>query len=201
MNGNCYQSVESKVESSHLYEVSSSFQILLISSSMNQMERKRQSKGGIVPPKIIFGTYKLFEETEECVKKALLSGCYQGLDCAPIYRNQKKVGQALRNLLGSEGKSKVIKRDDLWIQTKLWRSTRVSQVVSKLKGSLKELGLEYVDCYLMHWPGPGRYLEYPPVLNTEIIVKDSNNSPCPICEESFSLEIEKVLSKTPEKVR
>lgn len=85
---------------------------------------------------------------------------YKGVDCAPIYRNQKKVGQALASILEDDQHNL---RDNLWIQTKLWRSKRVPDVLKELRKSLRELRLEYVDCYLMHWPGPGRLLNYPPV--------------------------------------
>eukprot|EP00814_Leptocylindrus_danicus_P016792 CAMPEP_0116020618 /NCGR_PEP_ID=MMETSP0321-20121206/9903_1 /TAXON_ID=163516 /ORGANISM="Leptocylindrus danicus var. danicus, Strain B650" /LENGTH=367 /DNA_ID=CAMNT_0003491341 /DNA_START=217 /DNA_END=1320 /DNA_ORIENTATION=+ len=156
-------------------------------------------------PQILFGTYKLFEETEDCVKFALTShlthGAYKGVDCAPIYRNQKKVGAALESILNldddnADSTTQQIKRDELWVQTKLWRSTRVPQVMKELKKSLRELRLDYVDCYLMHWPGPGRLLNYPPVLKTSIesIKKEPS---CKVCGCEYELQVEKHINSNP----
>ena len=58
----------------------------------------------------------------------------------------------------------------IFVQTKLWRSfvgkdpkNGKPRCDSELRKSLRKLGLKYVDLWLMHWPGPGRHLNYPPV--------------------------------------
>ena len=137
-------------------------------------------------PLILFGTYNLHQEdAESCVKYALSSNnhhnrmVYGGVDCAPIYKNQAYVGRALKFLWTNGERT----RDEVWIQTKLWRSSRISQVVSKLRGSLKQLQLDYVDCYLMHWPGPGRFKDCPPVTSTEFNVVTDEEKWCPVCKE------------------
>lgn len=80
------------------------------------------------------------------VAHAIKSG-YRHIDCAYVYGNEKEVGEGIKEGLAATG----ISRTDLFITTKLWCSyhTRVEQ---NLDMSLKLLGLDYVDLYLMHWP-------------------------------------------------
>ena len=63
-----------------------------------------------------------------------------------------------------------IPREKVFVQTKLWRSfvgrnpkNGKPKCDGELRKSLRKLGLEYLDLWLMHWPGPGRHLNYPPV--------------------------------------
>ena len=56
----------------------------------------------------------------------------------------------------------------MFVQTKLWRSfvgrnpkNGKPKCDAEIRKSLRKLGLEYVDMWLMHWPGPGRHLNYP----------------------------------------
>lgn len=80
------------------------------------------------------------------MRTALKCG-YKHLDCAPLYWNEKEIGEALRGCFND----KTVSRSDLFITTKLW-SSQHSQVESALRKSLADLQLEYVDLYLMHWP-------------------------------------------------
>lgn len=105
---------------------------------------------------IMFGTYRIkVGNIEKCITKALKIG-YQGLDCAPVYQNEKQIGNVIT-------KAK-INRNKIWIQSKLWRSVPIKKAVSNLKSSLRNLQTDYLDCWLLHWPGPGRHLAFPPVL-------------------------------------
>jgi len=112
-------------------------------------------------PQVQFGTYKM--KKEECYKGVLsaLRLGYRGLDTASVYDNEKEVGQAI--------KDSGIPRTNLFVQTKLWRSFTGNgkngkpKCDSELGKSLRKLGTDYVDLWLMHWPGPGRHLNYPPV--------------------------------------
>lgn len=72
---------------------------------------------------------------------------YRHIDTAFCYQNEHEVGQGIKEALAS-GK---VKREDLFVTTKLWCSyhTRVEEA---LDASLKNLGLDYIDLYLMHWP-------------------------------------------------
>ena len=75
------------------------------------------------------------------------------IDCAWTYGNQKEVGEAFDQSFKTEGK---VKRSDVFITTKLW-NTHHKDVRGDCLDSLKQLRLEKLDLYLMHWPaqGPG----------------------------------------------
>ncbi|XP_071866184.1 aldo-keto reductase 1B-like [Bombus fervidus] len=85
---------------------------------------------------------------EQAVRDAVDAG-YRHFDCAYIYCNEKEIGKALRDKI-AEG---VIKREDLFITTKLWNTMhRKELVVPACKKSLENFGFDYVDLYLIHWP-------------------------------------------------
>jgi len=80
----------------------------------------------------------------EAVKVALKKG-YRHLDAAWIYGNEKEVGQGL--------KESGIPRDQVFITTKLWNTMHKPEEVAKaIDLSLSNLGIDYVDLYLIHWP-------------------------------------------------
>jgi alcohol dehydrogenase (NADP+) len=74
---------------------------------------------------------------------------YRHIDCASIYGNEAEIGAALQGALGSGG----LTRQDLWITSKLWNDCHApEQVRPALERSLRALGLEWLDLYLIHWP-------------------------------------------------
>ncbi|KAJ9664919.1 H/ACA snoRNP pseudouridylase subunit [Coniosporium apollinis] len=86
-------------------------------------------------------------EVKKAVSHAISVG-YRHIDCAYVYGNEDEVGEGLREAFASG-----VKREDLFITTKLW-CTFHSRAEEGLDLSLKALGLDYVDLYLMHWPCP-----------------------------------------------
>ena len=89
-------------------------------------------------------------ETRNAVKTAIESG-YRMIDTAMVYLNEEDVGLGI--------KDSGIDRKDLFVTTKLWNSDQGSSSVRPaLEKSLKKLGLDYVDLYLIHWPTPSRDL-------------------------------------------
>ncbi|GFS15513.1 aldo-keto reductase family 1 member B10 [Elysia marginata] len=102
-------------------------------------------------PVIGLGTYAPLHGEDEiivAVRAAVRAG-YRHIDCAAIYRNEQAVGHALKELI-VEG---VVKREDLFVVSKLWNTChRADLVLPSLKKTLEDLGLEYLDLYLIHWP-------------------------------------------------
>lgn len=98
---------------------------------------------GIKIPQLGFGTWKIRgANAEQAVLEALNTG-YRHIDTARIYRNEKRVGKAI----ASSG----LKRQDIFITTKIF-NTQHRDPVRALDASLKRLGVDYVDLYLIHWP-------------------------------------------------
>ena len=110
-----------------------------------------QFYNGRTMPKIGLGTYRVkdSDECRESVKYAIEQG-YRSIDTAMIYGNEETVGQGIKEGLKSTGLS----REDLFITSKLWLTDFGRQNVEEAyRQSVEKLGLDYLDLYLMHWPG------------------------------------------------
>lgn len=110
-----------------------------------------QFYNGRTMPKIGLGTYRVkdSDECRESVKHAIEQG-YRSIDTAMIYGNEETVGQGIKEGLKSTGLS----REDLFITSKLWLTDFGRQNVEEAyHQSVEKLGLDYLDLYLMHWPG------------------------------------------------
>ena len=95
------------------------------------------------------GTWKSEKgEVANAVKIALNNG-YKHIDCAATYGNEAEVGEAFAEVFGNGD----IKREDVWVTSKLWNNAHKKEdVIPALKQTLKDLQLEYLDLYLIHWP-------------------------------------------------
>jgi diketogulonate reductase-like aldo/keto reductase len=90
----------------------------------------------------------LADVVAETVLKAIYSG-YRHIDCASVYGNEKNIGSVFNEIF----KSGYLKREDLWITSKVWNNMH-DKVIDSCKQSLEDLQIDYLDLYLVHWPFP-----------------------------------------------
>lgn len=114
---------------------------------------KRRLYTGASMPAIGLGTFGSDHvsaaEVAEAVKGAASVG-YRHFDCASVYGNEREIGAALREVMSGG-----IRRDELWITSKLWNDKHAEDdVIPSCKQSLADLQLDYLDTYLVHWPFP-----------------------------------------------
>jgi len=100
-------------------------------------------------PALGLGTWKSAPgEVGAAVQEAIRAG-YRHIDCAPIYGNEPEIGRALAECF-DEG---IVSREEMWITSKLWNDRHApADVIPALEETLSDLGLEYLDLYLVHWP-------------------------------------------------
>jgi len=106
---------------------------------------KLKLNNGVEMPVLGFGVYQIpAEQTEQAVSDALAAG-YRSLDTAAAYQNEEAVGRAIA--------ASAIPRDELFVTTKLWiQDNGKGKARRAFEASLKRLGLDYVDLYLIHQP-------------------------------------------------
>jgi 2,5-diketo-D-gluconate reductase A len=116
----------------------------------NQVPELKLSDSGTIPP-LGFGVFEVPpEKTADAVSHALSTG-YRLIDTAAAYGNEAQVGEAIR--------SSGLDREDVFVTTKVWNSDHGhDQARRAFERSLDQLGFDYVDLYLIHWPVPSRDL-------------------------------------------
>lgn len=116
----------------------------------------RQLYTGSKIPAIGLGTFGSDKysppEVAAAVKEALRVG-YRHIDCAAVYGNEHLIGPVL-----SEAIAQGLPREELWITSKLWNDKHAeADVIPAFEKSLRELQLDYLDLYLIHWPFPNHH--------------------------------------------
>ncbi|MEU8029769.1 aldo/keto reductase [Streptomyces sp. NPDC049099] len=104
---------------------------------------------GVEMPQLGYGVWQVpDDEAEQAVATALEAG-YRSIDTAAIYGNEEGTGKAI----AASG----LPREDIFVTTKLWNSDQgYDSALRAFDASLRKLGLDYVDLYLIHWPLPSR---------------------------------------------
>ena len=109
---------------------------------------------GAAMPALGLGTFGSDNYSTEQIAKAVVGAAsvgYRHFDCASVYGNEDAVGRSLRAIM--EGG---IPREDLWITSKVWNDKH-GQVIESCRQSLRDLQLDYLDLYLVHWPFPNSH--------------------------------------------
>ncbi|EOD24731.1 hypothetical protein EMIHUDRAFT_226529 [Emiliania huxleyi CCMP1516] len=123
-------------------------------------------------PQIGFGTWGLQPQEVSTAIRAAVAAGYRSFDCAPVYQNERQVGETLSALI-AEG---VVTRSELFITSKVPPADACSQHRTEraLRQSLHDLRTGYVDLYLIHWPfcvrspEPGRPRPWPLPLEDQL---------------------------------
>jgi alcohol dehydrogenase (NADP+) len=121
---------------------------------------------GLIPQRILYtgakmpaiglGTFGSDRFTADQIAEAVLGAVeigYRHIDCAAVYGNEKEIGESLQKVMKNG-----IKREELWITSKLWNNKHAEEdVIPACKQTLKDLQLDYLDLYLIHWPFPNHH--------------------------------------------
>lgn len=112
----------------------------------------RKLNNGIEIPALGLGVYRMDDEKEayNSIRKAIDLG-YRHIDTAKVYENEETVGRAIRE--------SGVDREEFFVTTKLWNEDIANDNAKEaFETSLRKLGLEYVDLYLVHWPIKDKYV-------------------------------------------
>lgn len=131
---------------------------------MMNPERETRDLSRMIPQKVLsngqkipvlgLGTFGSDHYTAEHIAEAVDFAIRNGtrhIDCAAVYQNEKEIGNVLAGLF-REGE---VRREELWITSKVWNDAHGDgEVLAACEKSLKDLQLDYLDLYLVHWPFP-----------------------------------------------
>jgi len=111
---------------------------------------------GLQMPGMGLGVFQVENDaTADMVKNAIEVG-YRSIDTAAIYGNEAGVGQGIKLALASTS----LRREDLFITSKVWNDgLSYDETMAAYEESLQKLGIDYLDLYLIHWPGKEKYAE------------------------------------------
>ena len=129
----------------------------------SQVPMQTLARTGDSMPVLGLGMWKVPNDaTAQCVVDAIEAG-WRHFDCACDYGNEQEVGEGIRQAISSG----LVTREELWITSKLWNTYHNPEHVAQAcQKSLTDLGLEYLDLYLIHFPISLKFVpfeeRYPP---------------------------------------
>ncbi len=104
---------------------------------------------GLAIPALGLGTWKSTKDDVAAAVFAAITMGYRHIDCAPVYNNERAVGAALQKAFHRG----IVRRQELWITSKLWNNAHLPKHVQPAaERSIKDLGVDYLDLFLIHWP-------------------------------------------------
>jgi 2,5-diketo-D-gluconate reductase B len=122
---------------------------------------------GISLPRLGLGTYRMQGDVCRAAVESALGLGYRHIDTAEMYGNEEAVGAAL----ASSG----VARKELHVTTKVWHENLAPDAIKRsFDTSLKKLGLDHVDLYLVHWPS--KTMDLPAVFETLAKLKDEGRT-------------------------
>ena len=105
-------------------------------------------------PALGYGVWQVPDNDAELSTREAIAAGYRSIDTAQIYANEAGVGRAIA--------ASSVPRSELFITTKVWNTSQGRDATKKaFEQSLRKLGGEYLDLYLIHWPSPkrGKFVE------------------------------------------
>jgi diketogulonate reductase-like aldo/keto reductase len=120
--------------------------------TITAIQKTTELHNGVKMPWLGLGTYlSVPGEVEGAVKTALKIG-YRSIDTAAFYKNELNIGKAI--------KESDVNRDEIFLTSKVWNSDQgYDKTLQAFDKSLQQLGTEYLDLYLVHWPVKGKFLD------------------------------------------
>jgi 2,5-diketo-D-gluconate reductase B len=122
---------------------------------------------GISLPRLGLGTYRMQGDACRAAVESALALGYRHIDTAEMYGNEEAIGAAIATAR--------IKREDLHVTTKVWNENLAPDAIRRaFDTSLKKLGLDTVDLYLVHWPS--RNMKLPAMFETLMKLKQEGRT-------------------------
>ena len=126
-------------------------------------------------PAVGFGLWKIPKKDCSSVVYHAIKNGYRHFDSASDYGNEKEVGDGIQKAI----KDGLCSRDDLWITSKLWNTYHANEHVQPaIEKSLKDLQLDYLDLYLIHFPIALEYVPFETRYPAEWFFDPAEDNPC-----------------------
>jgi 2,5-diketo-D-gluconate reductase A len=139
-------------------------------------------------PQVGLGVWQTPDNEAAPAVKAALDAGYRHVDTAAVYENEQGVGEGIRQ--------SGLPRSDIFLTTKLWNTDQgYEQTLKAFEASLKRLGTDYVDLYLIHWPSAHRGL-FVDTWKALVTLKEEGRAKSIGVSNFYPEHIEKIVAET-----